>query len=201
MIKIERSSADLAQQDTSVSQKLVQVLREEFVGLHMRLRLAQLVLSLLPPKAKAGLQASVLRRAGFDIAPDCYFSGMPTLTGSGDFYKRLRIGSGSQIGVGCAFDLEGQIWLGERVKLGHQVLLLTSTHEIGGPQRRAGELVCKDIQIGNDVWIGARSILLPGITVGDGAVIAVGTLVNRSVPPGAYVAGAPVRIVETRTSV
>jgi maltose O-acetyltransferase len=201
MIKLERSPADLARQGSSVSQKLVQVLREELAGLHMRLRLAQLCIGVLPPKAKAHFQASVLRRVGFDIAPNCQFMGMPTLTGSGDLYQRLRIGAGSQIGMGCAFDLEGQIWLGERVTLGHQVLLLTSTHEIGSPQRRAGELVCKDIRIGNDVWIGARSILLPGITVGDGAVIAVGTLVNRSVPPGAYVAGAPVRIVETRPAV
>lgn len=200
-MKMEWSSADLWREGNALSHKLGRVLSEELAGLHMRLRIAQLVLGLLPPKAGTGLRAAVLRRVGFDIDPSCHFAGMPTLTGSGDLYKRLRIGADSQIGVACAFDLEGQIWLGERVTLGHQVLLLTSTHEVGPAQRRAGELVCKDIQIGNDVWIGARSILLPGVTIGDGAVIAVGTLVNRSVPRGAYVAGAPARIVETRSTV
>jgi len=54
------------------------------------------------------------------------------------------------------------------------------------------------VKIGNDVWIGARAIILPAVTVGDGAIIGAGAVVTRDVPPYAVVAGVPARIVRFR---
>lgn len=51
------------------------------------------------------------------------------------------------------------------------------------------------VTIGDEVMIGANSTLLPGITIGDGAVVAAGSLVNRDVPPGAFVGGNPIRVI------
>jgi Bacterial transferase hexapeptide (three repeats). len=55
-----------------------------------------------------------------------------------------------------------------------------------------------DVYIGNDVMIGANSTILPGVTIGDGAVVSACTLVNRDVPAGCFVGGNPMRIIYTR---
>ena len=56
----------------------------------------------------------------------------------------------------------------------------------------------KDIAIGNDVWIGRRAIILPGVSIGDGAVIAAGAVVSRDVPPYTIVGGVPARVIKKR---
>lgn len=62
-----------------------------------------------------------------------------------------------------------------------------------------GDFISKgDIQIGNDVWIGAHAIILSGVTIGDGSIIAAGAVVNKDVPPYAVVAGNPARVVKYR---
>lgn len=55
-----------------------------------------------------------------------------------------------------------------------------------------------NVSIGDDVWIGARAIVLPGTTIGDGAIVAAGSVVRSSVPAMAIVAGMPAKIVSTR---
>ncbi len=55
-----------------------------------------------------------------------------------------------------------------------------------------------DVSIGNDVWIGAKSVILPGVTIGDGAVIAAGSIVNKDVAPYSIVAGVPAKFIKTR---
>jgi acetyltransferase-like isoleucine patch superfamily enzyme len=68
-------------------------------------------------------------------------------------------------------------------------------------RRRAAELRKKRaIVVGNDVWIGHRAIILPGVTLGDGAIVAAGAIVTRSVPPYAIVGGSPARVIRMRFS-
>ncbi len=55
-----------------------------------------------------------------------------------------------------------------------------------------------DTRIGNDVWIGMEALIMPGVTIGDGAIIAARSLVNQDVPPYAMVAGTPARVVRMR---
>ena len=59
---------------------------------------------------------------------------------------------------------------------------------------------CKKINIGNDVWVGVNAIILPGVTIGDGAVIASGAVVNKDVPPYAIVGGVPAKVIKYRFS-
>lgn len=57
----------------------------------------------------------------------------------------------------------------------------------------------REINIGNDVWIGMNSIILPGVTIGDGVIVSANSVVNKDVPPGVIVRGNPAEIVETKT--
>jgi maltose O-acetyltransferase len=130
---------------------------------------------------------ALLRLAGLDvgtraIAPGC------TFTGPG-----VRIARGSFINTGCLFDSSAAIEIETRCALGPRVSLLTSTHELGGPDQRAGALRCAPIRIGAGSWIGACATILPGVTVGEGCVIAAGAVVVRDCEPGLTYAGVPAK--------
>jgi acetyltransferase-like isoleucine patch superfamily enzyme len=107
--------------------------------------------------------------------------------------SRVSIGADCFINDGCRFDCSAQITIDDGVYLGHDVAVLTSSHELGSPERRAGSFTCAPIHIGRGAWVGARAVILQGVTVGDGAVIAAGAVVARSVPPNVLVGGVPAR--------
>jgi acetyltransferase-like isoleucine patch superfamily enzyme len=95
----------------------------------------------------------------------------------------------------CLFDLAEQITIGDGVSFGQEVALITGTHEIGAITKRAGTLSPKPICIENGVWLGARSVVLPGVTVGEGAIVAAGAVVVQDVLPNTIVGGVPARII------
>ena len=107
----------------------------------------------------------------------------------------VTIGTNCWVNDGCTFDTSAEITLGNGVALGHEVMLLTSTHEIGPQFYRAGRSIDLPIIVGDGAWIGARAVVLPGVTIGRGAVVAAGSLVNRSVADNVLVAGVPARVV------
>ncbi len=94
-----------------------------------------------------------------------------------------------------------EVEIGNDVMMGPEVLIYTSNHgmEQGIPMRLQ-PLQSAPVRIGNDVWIGARCILLPGVTVHDGAVVAAGAVVTRDVPEDAIVGGVPARVLKHRGS-
>jgi acetyltransferase-like isoleucine patch superfamily enzyme len=84
-----------------------------------------------------------------------------------------------------------KITVGRNSIIGYNTTILT--HEYLIDEYRLG-----DVHIGSEVMIGANSTLLPGITIGDGAVVSAGSLVHKDVPAGAFVGGNPARIIYTR---
>lgn len=81
--------------------------------------------------------------------------------------------------------------IGREVAIGPFVRLITDSHQLAGPFRRAGDPTCQPIIVGDGVWIGACVTVLPGVTIGDGAVIAAGSVVSADVAPHTLVAGIP----------
>jgi len=175
--------------------RLWQWLRSETGELHIRLQLAQLAMSPLPPHVGNRLRVYLLRMSGFQIGQGTVMWGAPTITGSGDLYTRLTIGKDCWFNLGCFLNLGANICIGDRVSLGHQVMILTDSHVIGSPRRRAGELTAQPVSIGDGAWLGARCTLLPGVTIGEGAVVAAGAVVTKAVAPHTLVGGAPARLL------
>jgi maltose O-acetyltransferase len=169
---------------------------DETEGLHWRLMLAQLLMAPLPPYAGSRLRARLLTLAGFDIGKGTVVWGRIMLTGSGNLYQRLHIGEACWLNEGCHLDLSAPIHIGNRVALGHQVLLMTSTHEIGSPVRRAGEFVTRPIRIEDGAWLGSRCTILPGVSIGEGAIVAAGAMVTKDVLANTIVAGVPAAVVK-----
>ena len=110
----------------------------------------------------------------------------------------ISIGKGSGLGVNCL--VHGPLEIGEKVMMGPDVVILTHTHNIDRtdiPMGDQGSRVAK-VTIGNDVWIGMRSIIMPGVKIGNGAVIGAGAIVTKDVPDYAIVGGVPAKVIKYR---
>jgi maltose O-acetyltransferase len=170
-------------------------IRNDLQVLHFRLYLAQLLAAPLPPFFGSGLRARLLALAGFSIGTGTVFWGMPAFSGAGNIYARLKIGEQCWLSVGCFIDLAGNITLEDRVTFGPEVMILTGSHSIHDQHRRSGELRVNPVTIGRGAWLGARCTVLPGVSIGQGAVIGAGALVNKDIPPNTMAAGVPAVVI------
>lgn len=105
--------------------------------------------------------------------------------------------------VDLAYDVivTGGVRIGDRTLVGFRSQILSENHDIpedGSPIFSAGR-VLRPISIEEDVWIGANCLILPGVTVGRGAVVAGGSVVTKSLPPFCVAAGVPARIIRFRS--
>jgi len=107
----------------------------------------------------------------------------------------VSIGARCFINQGCVFDASAPIEIGDDVAIGHQVLLTTSGHRMDQAVRRAGALAPEPIRVGRGAWLASRVVVLPGVTVGNGAVVCAGAVVARSVPDNAMVGGVPAKLI------
>jgi maltose O-acetyltransferase len=173
--------------------RLANAIREELGGFDLRWSVAQILTRPLPPGAGVRYRARVLRALGYRIGPRTTFMGNLVIVGAWQARRDLSIGSDCFINIGCVLDVSAPISIGDRVSLGHQVLIITSTHNDAGPTRRAGRLVSEPVRIGDGAWIAARAVVLPGVDIGDGAIVCAGAVVTRSVEPHTMVGGVPAR--------
>lgn len=109
--------------------------------------------------------------------------------------ERLTVGHGCFVNHEVLLD-DGSIGLGPGVYIGHRAMILTATHEVASPDRRAGQPVHRDVRIGMGTWIGAGAVVLPGVTIGPGCVVAAGAVVVRHCEPNGLYAGVPARRVK-----
>jgi maltose O-acetyltransferase len=177
---------------------LWQKVREELQPLSLRLSLTRALLSPLPPNVGTRVRVQVMRMAGFRIGRGTMFWGMPIIVGTGSVVDKLSIGEGCWLNVGCYLELGDEIRIGNDVSFGPETMILTSTHDTraGTTARRAVEVSRKPVVIKDGAWLGARCTILPGVTVGEGAIVAAGAVVHRDVPPNTLVAGVPARVVK-----
>jgi len=115
------------------------------------------------------------------------------------FTPGLSIGDRSGAGINC--ELNGPITIGRDVMMGPEVVVYTSGHEFNAtdiPMMDQGPTETKPVVIGNDVWIGRRAIIMPGVTIGDGCVIGAGAVVTKDIPPYSVAVGVPAKVVKSR---
>lgn len=169
-------------------------LRSELGELRAAL-LMQGVANVLPQFCFNRLRTALWRAMKFEIGSGSLVMGDLILSGSGDWRSLFEVGSDTYISGPLRINLGGAVRIGSGVNIGHDCLLLTVDHEMGGPERRAGTSTHKPIVIEDGAWIASRVVVLPGVTVGSGAVVAAGTVVTKDVPPHTLVAGIPSRVI------
>jgi maltose O-acetyltransferase len=175
---------------------LVEVVQAELQGVHPRLHALQALEALLPRRSAGAARARLYAKAGFRIGDGSELAGRPRITGPGELFSNLILGRDCFVGVDCVLDLEELITVGNAVTLSPGTMVLTSTHELGPKERRAGPVTRAPVTIGDGAWLGARAIILPGMTVGTGAIVEAGAVVSRDVEPHTRVAGSPAVVVE-----
>jgi maltose O-acetyltransferase len=106
-----------------------------------------------------------------------------------------RVGAGTRVNRDCTLDVRGGLRIGDHVSISPEVVILTADH---GRDLPGFPLQHRPVVVEDYVWIGMRAIILPGVRVGRGAVIAAGAIVTRDVEPLAVVAGVPARVVGHR---
>lgn len=133
--------------------------------------------------------SAALRRAGIRLGKTSLFWGLPRLSGSGAVCSRLSIGEHCGFNVGCHFELDGRISIGDHVSVGHEVMFLTRLHDTSDGRQRGGKLSSADIEIGDGAWLGARCTILPGVKIGAGSVIGASVVVAKDVPANVLLTG------------
>lgn len=138
--------------------------------------------------------------------------------------RKMTIGKGSSVSSSARFFHGENIEIGERTNINRQCMLWAGKHAriilgndcltgpgvkiIASKYQVQGQAIIrsypqfeKDIVIGNDVWLGANSVILPGVRIGNGAIIGAGAVVTKDVAPFEIVTGVPARSVKTRQDV
>jgi acetyltransferase-like isoleucine patch superfamily enzyme len=189
------SDPDGADKGTSLRAKLKAAWELEFSNLRWRLMVCTLLARLLPDGRATRLRTGLVRAIGLTIDRGTRFLGMPKIQSSrpGSLRPRLRIGANCTFGARLILEFGEVITIGDRVSLADGVVILTTTHQLGPKEHRAGAVVRSPVAVGNDVVIGADAIILPGATIGDGARVLPNSVVNASVAAGTTVSGIPAR--------
>ena len=90
-----------------------------------------------------------------------------------------------------------EVTIGDNVMIAPNTLITTVNHPLNPMGRRKHLGIAKPVKIGNDVWIGANVVILPGVTIGNNVVIAAGAVVTKDIPDNVLVGGIPAKIIKT----
>lgn len=115
------------------------------------------------------------------------------------FSSAVRLGDNSGIGINAR--IEAHVTIGNDVMMGPECMMFTSNHasaDLTIPMNRQGFDAPRPIVIEDDVWIGARVTILPGVRVGRGSIIGAGSVVTKDGPPYSIVGGNPARLIRSR---
>lgn len=138
------------------------------------------------------LLSSIAKDCGDNVGvrEDCYILSPQGLT----------VGHNVSIHPMCYIDATGEVEIGDDVSIAHDVMILSTSHRFDSPDipiKYSGMDNQKTV-ISNNVWIGAKAVILCGNTIGSGSVIAAGAVVTHDVPPNTVVAGVPAVPIKTR---
>ncbi len=178
--------------------RLAHYSRELLHQFHLKFWFANLICGLLPDYGSGVIRGRLYRLVGFDIAGSAWIMGNVELAmgSAGGFYDKLHVASGGVIGNHVTINLDADVHLGTNVAISPFVRIYTGTHQLGpGSSRRLDPVLAKPVVIEDGSWIGLGAMILPGVTIGHGSIVAAGAVVMESVPPDSYVEGNPAKVV------
>ncbi len=112
----------------------------------------------------------------------------------------ISIGKRVGINLNCVIYGMGGVTIGDNVMMATSCVLVSANHNFERtdiPMNLQG-ITCKSIKIGNDVWLGARTVVLAGVEIGEGSVIGAGSVVSSNIPPYSVAVGVPARVIKQR---
>lgn len=113
-----------------------------------------------------------------------------------DYGYNIHVGNHFYANFNCTILDVCEVRIGENCLLGPDVHIYTATHPLNPHERSTGAEYGKPVTIGNNVWIGGRAIINPGVTIGDNVVIASGAVVTKDVQGNMIVGGNPARVIK-----
>lgn len=139
-------------------------------------------------------------RFGDDVTVGSYAMIRPSGYYGREIGNGLKVGNGSNIGPYNYIGASGGIVIGDEVMMGPRVSLYAENHQFGETDVSMHRQGCirKGIVIEDDCWLGGNCIILDGVTVGEGSIVAAGAVVTKNVPPYSIVAGNPARVIRSR---
>lgn len=180
-----------------IRDRAVRLVSDEVVNLQPSKLLAELTTAAMPHLCFIYLRTRTWRALGLRVGERSRIMGSLHITGRASWKEHLTIGADTLLTGPLRIDLEAPVNIGDRVRIGHDAMLLTVDHRIGGAEHRCGGSFARPISIGDGAWLGSRVIVLPGISIGKGAVVAAGAVVTHDVPADTLVAGVPARVVRS----
>ena len=109
--------------------------------------------------------------------------------------SRVHFGTGIYLNTNVTMLDDGHIYVGNRVLIGPNVIIATASHPLEPSLRRYEMQYNRDVHIGENVWIGAGAVILPGVNIGKNSVIGAGSVVTRDIPEGVLALGSPARVI------
>ncbi len=155
--------------------------------------LINIFLFFLPPSRFFPLRRFLLSLAKIDIGKNVSFCGFGWIYGRG----KLLIGENTWLSPGIIFHTheDARIEIGKSCDIGPGSEFIIGSHLIGDKSRRGGEGIASNISIGDGTWIGAKVLVLDGVSIGSGCVIAAGSTVIKDVEDNCLVAGVPAKVM------
>lgn len=115
-----------------------------------------------------------------------------------DYGYNIRLGCNVFVNFGCVILDCASVEINDGCQIGTYVQILTADHPRDPTLRKQKLELAKPVRIGENVWIGSAAIILPGVSIGDDAIVGAGSVVTRDVPAGATVMGSPARTQQER---
>ena len=109
----------------------------------------------------------------------------------------LEIETGTYINYGCSIGATRFVKIGPFCTIGTHVIIMDNNYHRLEPQRRQERPDSAPVTLGENVWLGARVIVLPGVTIGDCSVVGAGSVVTRDIPPHSLAVGLPAKVVRS----
>ena len=142
--------------------------------------------------ADSSKKAAYLKEVFAECGEDCYVE-LPLRASWGGAH--VHFGNGIYANTNVTFVDDGHIYVGNRVLIGPNVVIATANHPLNSELRRYEMQYTMDVHIGENVWIGAGAIILPGVTIGKNSVIGAGSVVTRDIPENVLAVGNPCHVL------